>query len=110
MLVIGRPPPRTASGVHHRLDPKLLQVMIEMLIHPGGPLLGREPPEEAMGMCCATIRPPRCKSVNHVAQSLSLCFQISFIIDYQNFHRRGVPAHRHFLSKRSSLYHPTDDS
>src|SRR5438445_2277684 len=81
------------------LDPKLPQMMIQMLVHQDRPLLRRQWPEEAVRMCGATVGPGGYKPVDQTVQTRAFLCQVPLILDNQTFHSRRIAAQRFVVPK-----------
>src|SRR5437899_895560 len=63
----------------HALNPKLPQMMVQMLIHQRRPFHRSQRPEKEVRMLRACPRPTCCKAVNEFAQPLPLHHEVPFI-------------------------------
>ena len=63
----------------HALNPKLPQMVIQMLIHQRRPFHRSQRPEKEVRMLRAYPRPTRCKAVNEFAQPLPLRHEVPLI-------------------------------
>lgn len=85
------------------LRSKLLQMMVQMFVHPHRPLLRRQSAKETMWVRGATPSPCRGKPVDHSAQPLALRCEVTLVVNNKPRHRRRIPAHRFVFPKRLRL-------
>ena len=90
-------------------DAELPQMMVDVFVHQDGPLVGREPAEEAVRVRGASGRPGGCKPVDRGAQALTFFGQVAFVYNHQAFHSGGVPAHWLIIAQRQRLDDAADE-
>lgn len=76
------------------------EVVIEVLIHPLRPLLGRQAAEETMWVSGAALRPASCEAVDYGNQTFALCIEMALIGHCKSWNSRRVAAHGFAVSKR----------
>jgi hypothetical protein len=81
------------------LNPKLPQMMIQMLVHQDRPLLRRQRPEEAVRMCGTALGPGGYKPVDQTVQTRAFLCQVPLILNNQTFHSRRIAAQRFVVPK-----------
>jgi hypothetical protein len=89
---------------------ELAEVMVEVLVHQDGPLLGSELAEEGVRPRGADCGAAVGKAVDHASQTVLLFDEIAVVVNYKTFGGGGVAAHGDLVLEHHGLDDAADET